>query len=80
MKIERLEALKAWQLALALLGLGVGTALSVWALVWVIWTIRPFLQRSLHGKDGTTSAFGLRRRTGRPSQCKFPITRVGMPR
>jgi len=43
MRIEKLDALKAWQLVLALLGLGVVTALSVWAFVWVIWTIRPFL-------------------------------------
>lgn len=43
MKIEKLDALKAWQLALALLGLGVVTALIVWAFVWVLWTIRPFL-------------------------------------
>jgi len=43
MGITRLDALKAWQLTLALLGLGVVTALSVWLLVWVIWTIRPFL-------------------------------------
>ncbi len=43
MKIQKLDALKAWQLMLALLGLGVVTALCVWGLVWVIWTIRPFL-------------------------------------
>ncbi len=43
MKIQKLDALKAWQLTLALLGLGVVTALSVWAFVWVLWTIRPFL-------------------------------------
>jgi hypothetical protein len=39
----KLDALKGWQLMLALLGLGVVTALSVWAFVWVLWTIRPFL-------------------------------------
>ena len=43
MKIQKLDALKAWQLMLVLLGLGVVTALSVWAFVWVLWTIRPFL-------------------------------------
>jgi membrane protein YdbS with pleckstrin-like domain len=43
MKIEKLDALKAWQLMLAVLGLGVVTALIVWAFVWVLWTIRPFL-------------------------------------
>lgn len=43
MKIQKLDALKAWQLMLALLGLGVVTALTVWAAIWVIWTIRPFL-------------------------------------
>ena len=43
MRIGKLDALKAWQLTLALLGLGVVTALSVWLFVWVLWTIRPFL-------------------------------------
>ena len=43
MKIQKLDTLKAWQLMLALLGLGVVTALVVWGLVWVIWLIRPFL-------------------------------------
>jgi fatty acid desaturase len=43
MKIEKLDALKAWQLLLALLGLGVVTALTVWGIVWVMWTIRPAL-------------------------------------
>ena len=42
MKIQKLDTLKAWQLMLALLGLGVVTALVVWGLIWVIWTIRPF--------------------------------------
>jgi hypothetical protein len=43
MRIQRLDMLKAWQLMLALLGLGVATALVVWGLVWVVWTIRPFV-------------------------------------
>ena len=43
MRIAKLNALKAWQLVLALVGLGVVTALVVWALVWVMWTIRPLL-------------------------------------
>jgi uncharacterized membrane protein len=43
MTIEKLEALKAWQLMLALLALGVGVALVVWGLVWVLWMIRPLL-------------------------------------
>lgn len=43
MRIEKLDALKAWQLMLALLGLGVVTALIAWGLIWVIWTIRPLL-------------------------------------
>lgn len=43
MRIAKLDALKGWQLMLILLGLGVVTALIVWAFVWVIWTIRPFL-------------------------------------
>lgn len=43
MRIEKLDALKAWQLVLALLGLGVAAASSVWLFVWVVWTIRPFV-------------------------------------
>ena len=43
MRIAKLNALKAWQLMLALASLGVVTALVVWALVWVMWTIRPLL-------------------------------------
>ena len=43
MRIQKLDTLKAWQLMLALLGLGVATALVVWGLVWVVWTIRPIL-------------------------------------
>ena len=43
MRIGKLDALKAWQLTVALLGLGVVTALTVWLFVWVLWTIRPFL-------------------------------------
>jgi len=43
MKIAKLDALRAWQLMLALVGLGVGTALAVWGFVWVIWTIRPLV-------------------------------------
>jgi hypothetical protein len=43
MRIQKLETLKAWQLTLTLLGLGVVTALVVWGLIWVIWTIRSFV-------------------------------------
>jgi hypothetical protein len=43
MRIAKLNALKAWQLMLALVGMGVVTALVVWAVVWVMWTIRPLL-------------------------------------
>ena len=43
MRIAKLDALNAWQLTVAMLGLGVVTALSVWAFVWVLWAIRPFL-------------------------------------
>jgi len=43
MRIQKLDTLKAWQLMLALLGLGVVTALVAWGLIWVVWTIRPLL-------------------------------------
>jgi NAD(P)H-hydrate repair Nnr-like enzyme with NAD(P)H-hydrate dehydratase domain len=42
-KIQKLDTLKPWQLMLALLSLGVVTALLAWGLIWVIWTIRPFV-------------------------------------
>jgi hypothetical protein len=43
MSIAKLDALKAWQLMLGLVALGVATALVAYGLVWVIWTIRPLL-------------------------------------
>lgn len=43
MRIQKLDTLKAWQLMLALLGLGVVTGLVAWGLIWVVWTIRPLL-------------------------------------
>jgi hypothetical protein len=43
MKMQKLAALRAWQLLLVLLGVGAATALAVWAFVWVLWTIRPFV-------------------------------------
>ena len=43
MRIAKLDALRAWQLILAVVGIGVVTALFVWGLVWVAWTIRPLL-------------------------------------
>jgi fatty acid desaturase len=43
MRLAKLDALKAWQLTLAMLGVGVVTALAVWGFVWMIWTIRPLL-------------------------------------
>lgn len=42
MRIAKLDALKAWPHARPARP-GVVTALIVWAVVWVIWTIRPFL-------------------------------------
>jgi hypothetical protein len=41
--MERLNRLNAWQLLAVLLGLGLGAGLTVWALIWVLWTIRPIL-------------------------------------
>jgi len=41
--MKKLDALKAWQLLLALLAMGVAAALTAWGLVWVAWTIRPLL-------------------------------------
>jgi hypothetical protein len=43
MGIKKLDALKGWQLSLAMLGLGVVIALAVWGSVWILWTIRPLL-------------------------------------
>jgi len=61
MKIEKLDALKAWQLLLALLGLGVVTALAVWGLVWVIWTIRPLLAAAVGFGAVTWTLYALHR-------------------
>jgi fatty acid desaturase len=43
MRIGKLDALKTWQLTLAMVGLGVVIALAVWGSVWVLWTVRPLL-------------------------------------
>lgn len=43
MSIAKLDALRAWQLLLVLLALGLSAALGTWGLVWVLWTIRPLL-------------------------------------
>jgi Flp pilus assembly protein TadB len=42
-RLTRLNRLNAWQLLAALLGLGLGVGFVVWALIWVMWTIRPIL-------------------------------------
>jgi hypothetical protein len=39
----KLHSLNGWQLLVFLIALGTAVALSVWALVWVMWTIRPLL-------------------------------------
>src|SRR5262249_19737989 len=43
MRLAKLAALKPWQLMLALIFLGVATALAVYVLVWVVWPTRPLL-------------------------------------
>jgi fatty acid desaturase len=61
MRIEKLDALKAWQLVLALVGLGVVTALVVWGLVWVIWMIRPLLAAAAAFATVAWTLYALRR-------------------
>jgi hypothetical protein len=41
--MSKLAALKAWQLVCVLLALATATGFTVWAVVWVAWTIRPLL-------------------------------------
>lgn len=43
MAIQRLSALKPWQLLVTLVALGTAVALGVWLLVWALWIIRPIL-------------------------------------
>ena len=43
MAMQRLSALKPWQLLVALVALGTVVAFGVWLLVWVLWIIRPIL-------------------------------------
>jgi hypothetical protein len=41
--MAKLAALNHWQRMIVLLALGTATALAVWCLVWVAWTVRPLL-------------------------------------
>jgi hypothetical protein len=41
--MAKLAVLNAWKLVLVLLALAAVAALSVWVLIWVVWTIRPLL-------------------------------------
>ena len=41
--MAKLASLKAWELLVFLLALATAIALSVWAVVWVMWIIRPLL-------------------------------------
>ena len=41
--MSKLTALNGWQLVFFLLALATAAGLGVWALVWVVWTLRPLL-------------------------------------
>jgi len=41
--MSKLVALNGWQLLFFLLALATAAGLTVWALAWVVWTIRPLL-------------------------------------
>lgn len=41
--MAKLASLTGWELFLVLLALATAVALGVWALVWVMWIIRPLL-------------------------------------
>ena len=41
--MAKLAALNAWQFLCFLLALATAVGLSVWALIWFAWTIRPLL-------------------------------------
>jgi hypothetical protein len=41
--MAKLASLNAWQLLIVLIALAAAVGLGVWALVWVVWTIRPLL-------------------------------------
>ena len=41
--MAKLASLSGWELLLVLLALATAAAFSVWAAVWVMWTIRPLL-------------------------------------
>jgi hypothetical protein len=65
MAIQRLSALKPWQLLLTLVALGTAVALGVWLLVWALWIIRPILAAvAAIGAVGWT-LFALQRRRRR---------------
>jgi fatty acid desaturase len=41
--MARLSSLNGWQLLAFLLALATAVGFAVWAIVWVMWTIRPLL-------------------------------------
>src|SRR5207253_448651 len=41
--VEKLVRLKPWKLMLVVLGIGLGTGVALWLLVWLLWMIRPLL-------------------------------------
>jgi len=59
--MERLNRLNRWQLSSALLGIGLGTGVAVWAIVWVAWTIRPILAAACALIAVGWTTYGLRR-------------------
>lgn len=55
--MAKLASLNGWELLLVLVALATAVAFSVWAVVWVMWTIRPLLTA---GAAVTSVAFTLR--------------------
>ena len=41
--MSKLASLNSWELLLVLLALATAVGFGVWAIVWVMWTIRPLL-------------------------------------
>jgi hypothetical protein len=63
--MAKLAALNAWQLMVTLLALATAAALAVWALVWVMWTIRPVLAAAAALLAVGWTLVGLRRHRAR---------------
>ena len=63
--MAKLAALNPWQRLIVLVVFGAAVAITVWCLVWVVWTIRPLLTAAAGLAAVTWVLIALRRHRAR---------------